>query len=146
MRCLLRLVILLILFVGHLTFLLAIVTILLVRSLLCLAILLILLVGRLTLLLTIVAILFAGRLPLIAILIVLLLYLLIVGAVARKVLAHRRAIVLELGMIHPVTMLAEPVGMIGGDPVRVLVVPPLSVMPVMLRVVGAVRIAPVGLP
>ena len=50
-------VILLTLLVGHLTFLLAIVAILLVRSLLRLAILLILLVGRLTLLLASVAIL-----------------------------------------------------------------------------------------
>src|SRR6202167_1330121 len=74
----------------------------------------------------------------------------------RSLLAStRRALVLGphhgsrhiwLGVIRPVAVLADPVGMVGGNPARILVVPPLTVMPVVLPVVRAVGVAPVRIP
>ena len=49
-------------------------------------------------------------------------------------------------MIRPVWVLANPVGMVSGNPVRVLVVPPLAVMPVVLGVVVAVLNKPLRIP
>src|SRR5271167_1126670 len=60
--------------------------------------------------------------------------------------AHHGSAVIGLGVIRPVAVLTNPVGMIGGDPARVLVVPPLPVMPVVLLVVRAVSVAPFGIP
>lgn len=59
---------------------------------------------------------------------------------------HHGSMVLWLGMIRPVLMLANPVWMVGGNPTRILIVPPLAIMPVALGVVGAILIAPIRLP
>src|SRR5208282_1963662 len=59
---------------------------------------------------------------------------------------HHGPMVLRLSVVRPVPVLANPVGMVGGNPVRVLVVPPLAVMPVVLGVVGAVLVKPLRIP
>jgi hypothetical protein len=45
---------------------------------------------------------------------------------------HHGPVILELSVSRPVLVLADPVGVVGGNPVGVLVVPPLAVMPVVL--------------
>jgi hypothetical protein len=60
--------------------------------------------------------------------------------------AHHGPMIIWLRVSHPVAVLAQPVGMVGLNPGRVLIVPPLAVVPVVLRVVGAVGVVPTGLP
>jgi len=51
-------------------------------------------------------------------------------------------IVVLLGLIFPIPVFAQPVGMIARDPTRILVVPPFAIMPPALRVECTVLIAP----
>ena len=59
---------------------------------------------------------------------------------------HHGPVILRLRMLRPILVLANPVGMISGHPVRILIVPPLAVVPVVLGVVSAVLVPPIRLP
>ena len=80
------------------------------------------------------------RLPLIhRVLLILLISLLPLIRLDHRVLL---TIIALLGLIFPIPMFAQPVGMITRDPTRILVVPPFAIMPPALRVECAVLIAP----